>query len=266
MGTATGMFQRPAAEMTEQMVAQGRQVALPWEEASQILSQAAQMPESFASEQGKALVAAARDRMRNLTDAEKMQLTNEFWSKAEDWERIRRIPSLREPAPSAKPKPSPSVQSEVLDLDTILGMEPITPAPLATRELVQTLTPRERASYDAALKASLSPIQPAKLSPVLDLDKTMEMEPIRPLPVSFEDVDDIYSRAVQRARSGSITIGPKDRETVDRTIRLWKNGGKKLSPEQLIETIEKGFEDMPEERVEQILAYMIQKMNAEMNK
>jgi len=131
-------------------------------------------------------------------------------------------------------------------------IQPSEPAPLTTEEQYQALTPLSRASYDAALRETLSPIQP--IPSALAKGET------------FEDIDDIYSRAVKRAKSGSISIGPKDRETVDRTIRLWKNGGKKLSPEQLIETIEKGFEDMPEDRVEQILAYMIRKMNAEMTK
>ena len=102
MGAVTDQFGRPLEMAREMAKERTEKIEMPWRDAVQILRDAARGKEAFTSEQGKALVATATDRMKKLTDAEKKELDNEFWTKAEDWERIRRIPSEPAKATAAK--------------------------------------------------------------------------------------------------------------------------------------------------------------------
>jgi len=238
------------------------------QEASDILRQSARDPSVFAPEQRESLPKLARERMMNLTPEEQEEFDQTFWRQQEDTERFRKIPQLRKEV--IQPPVDSTLQRQQEDIEQSGYFQPIQRERIPpafrdeTRSVVGDL-------YGRFFEEPASPVQTG-IRTIGQLAQGAKDLIVPPIPKAiaksetFEDIDDIYGRAVKRAKSGSISIGPKDRETVDRTIRLWKNGGKKLSPEQLIETIEKGFEDMPEDRVEQILAYMVRKMNAEMTK
>lgn len=85
----------------------------------------------------------------------------------------------------------------------------------------------------------------------------------KPQKLPFEEVidetPDVYQKAEEKYKGGQITVPAIDKKTIERTVDLWKSGGKKQGFEALLEVIEKAFEDKPEDKLADTLAYFMKK-------
>jgi hypothetical protein len=124
------------------------------------------------------------------------------------------------------------------------------------------------------IRRSQVPIVKQPTGSVLNMDELMGTEPIVPSQptqqelqkqffqpdkgVPFTDEEpDVYQKAEEKFKSGSIEISPKDKLVIEKVVDLWKAKGKVQSFESLVETIEKAFEDKPMDKLASTLAYFM---------